>query len=63
VGDEDKDYLVGKQVILNPSSNWGDNEEVQSSNYNVTSCDFLLWFIVLFRFLGFLGMERLLSLF
>ena len=35
VNDSSSQHWIGKEVIINPNINWGENEEVQSSDYNI----------------------------
>ncbi|MFN4151260.1 MAG: alcohol dehydrogenase catalytic domain-containing protein, partial [Candidatus Sericytochromatia bacterium] len=35
VESSDNKYLIGKEVIINPSVNWGVNEKVQSKDFKI----------------------------
>lgn len=35
VGNSSLNHHLGKEVIINPNNNWGDNENFQSSNYHI----------------------------
>ncbi len=35
VGVQDNEHWIGKEVIINPNINWGDNPEVQSKEFNI----------------------------
>jgi len=35
VADDKYEYWVGKEIIINPNQNWGDNPEVQSKQYTI----------------------------